>query len=453
MSVSSIEFLLSRNRPEAAEKLAREEIARDPGNPELLFFLAVALLDQSKPKLAEQVVRDLVAMDPDADSAYFLLARCLSERSRHKEALAAIDTAIGIDPDDATYHGIRASILAELSKDAEALTAAETGLSLDPDNDTCRFFRSILLGKAGRHDEAGHMANTLLSDDPDDATNHCAKGWVAQLAGKADVAEQHFIEALRIDPGHEDARVGLAEALRMGNPLLGWFMRGLLWLGKFPWYYLLAGIIGANMLGRFLRRLEDPLPILFGKGLQGLLMSLFVIILVHVPLFNLALASSRKGRLALSSDEQTGLKWAVIPMLAGFFYLITWWADGLRARPFLAIACFSVASLIAEVMESRRSQVRKAMTWIAVTSALVAGYLIIFRYVWFPGMVAAIMEPATQGDSKDPEAIKRLALGLEEVLALRKRFIDYPTFALFIVAGFRDEIRGFFERRADDSVA
>jgi len=455
MSASAIQFLLARNRPEEAERVAREAISKDPEDIEALFYLGICLLEQSKPKQAEQALHDVIARDPEFDPAHFALARCLSERSRHKEALKAIATAIELDPDDATYHGLRASILAQQNKHADALEAAETGLALDPDNDTCRFYRSILLGKVGRHDEADSEASTLLADDPDDATSHCARGWVKQLAGDAEGAEQHFIEALRIDPGHEDARVGLAESLKMGNPLLGWFMRALLWMGRVPWYYLLGGIVVANIISRSLRNIDNPLPYFIGKGLQGLLISAFVLIMIHVPLFNLALASSRKGRLALSEDEKTGLRWALIPLIAGFAYLAHWWIGGLKALPFLAIACLSVASLTGEIMESPRTQVRRAMTAIAIVAAAVASYLIVFSHAVFPGMVADMLANLTthsQDGAASPEDVAtQLTERLMDVISLRRQYIDYPTFALFLAAGFRDEIREFFERRSSDT--
>ncbi|MBK1827264.1 tetratricopeptide repeat protein [Haloferula rosea] len=456
MSLSSIQFLLSRNRPEEAERVARGLLAKDPEDLSILFFLGVALLDQNKPKQAEEVFRDIIGQAPEFTDAYFMLARCLSERSRHKEALKAIGTAIESDPDDATYHGLKASILFQLNKPTEALQSAETGLALDPDDDSCRFYKSILLGQVGRHEEADAEAHTLLADDPDEATSHCARGWVKQLAGDAQAAEQHFIEALRIDPGHEDARIGLAESLKMGNPLLGWLMRGLLWMGRVPWYYLLAGILAASMTGRFLRKFEDPLPLLLGKGVQGLLMLLFMVMICYVPLFNLALASSRKGRLALSDDEKTGLKWAVVPLVAGFVFLVIWVMGGLKSMPFLAIACFSVASLISEVMETTRAQVRRSMKAIALVAAGVAAYLFVFYFTYFPAMVAELLVDATISASKEGTSpgnnAELLSETMQEVITLRKRFIDYPTLSLLIAAGFRVDIREFFERRSSDAI-
>lgn len=457
MSISRIQFLLERKRPEAAEQAAREALAKEPDNWLSLLYLGIALFEQSKPKAAEEVFRRVSALEPDDSTARFWIARCLETRSRLREALGVIDEAITLDPDDADQYGLKAGILNRMNRTKASLEAAEKGLAIDPDNDNCRFYRSIALGKSGRHNEAEAEANALLSDDPDSAENHSARGWTLHLQGDGEGAERHFIEALRISPGLEDARVGLTESMKMSHPLTGWLMRILLWLGRTPWYYAIAGIFIFVKASNLAAASNHPGIALAGDFLRMALMGFFMISLAFTPLFNLVLASSEKGRLALSDGEKTSLRWAALPMTLGAIYFFHWAINGAHSLPLLTIGWIVSAAMIGEIWETDHPRVRRLMAHVAIGVCLGAAYLMVMAHTYVRHeiieeirLIAEAMKAIKESEAPSEASLEAMREEFQAIVELRKRFLDYPAVALFLIGAFRDNIREFFEARVSD---
>lgn len=451
MSYLKIQLLIDRNRPEEAERAAIEALKSDPEDPRLRMLLCVALYKQDKFKAAENQARNLIGIDPESDLGFFWLARCLEERSCHKEAIEAIDEALAIDPEDAESWAIRASNLIALNKRHHAREAVDAGLAADPDNESCRFYRSVLLGLGGEHSEADEESLALLADDPDSAENHNARGWVLFTSGDAVGAERHFIEALRIEPGYEDARIGLVEALKSRNPFMSGFLRFLLWLGRFPWWYVVVGIVGISFVRRTLSGMDHPVLSPIGDLLGVLVFGTFMLMLTVTPVFNLALATSKRGRMALSDREKTALRWAALPLVASVYFLIHWAIRGGNGLPVHGVAWACVASFCGEVAECAKSQVRRRMTFVTIAAALVAvGLLFVSYLVILPQLLEAIRSAGELDDSDKSNSGEALTRSLMEVLQKKKWFLDYPALALLVAASFREDIRKYFERRADD---
>ena len=70
------------------------------------------------------------------------------------------------------------------------------------------------------HTEASvqELRNTL-SLDAEDATSHANLGWTLLHQGNLKKAEEHFREALRLDPELELARLGAIETLKSKVPV------------------------------------------------------------------------------------------------------------------------------------------------------------------------------------------------------------------------------------------
>jgi tetratricopeptide (TPR) repeat protein len=346
-----------------------------------------------------------------------------------------------MDPDEAESHALRASILFGQGKTAAALEATRQGLQVDPDNESCRFWKGLLLGKEGRHGEADDEIEALLADDPDSADNHAARGSTLHLRGDDGGAERHFIEALRISPGHEDARVGLIETLKRSHPLTGFLLRFLVRLGEIRWYYYVIGFLVLWRLGRLAKSSGHVLLEHGGTVLSALLFGLILLSLAVTPAFNLTLITSRKARLALSPDEKRALKWSFLPLVLTSVFFVSWVSNGARTYPAHALAWCAVAALACEVFETARSGARRGLTVVAIAAAIVAVYLLVIGNVYLARVVAAIREAG---------GAEELQARLEVIMREKRRLMDYPVFAIFLLASFRDNVREVFERRAGD---
>lgn len=444
-----IEVLLSHRRYREAEAAIREELKDSSDDLILHMFLSISLLGQEKYKGAEGAARDSIALDPDFDSGYFYLARALIEQCRYKEALKVVDKAIELDPEDADNWGLKSRVLCELARNTEGLAAAEMGLKHDPENDTCGFYRTVLLGMSGRHEEADEGALELLAHDPDDAENHCARGW-ARLAGNdAGAAEEHFVAALKIDPSSEDAKSGLTSALKMRNPIMSLVMRSMIRLSNVSHTQALIAVIAIVVLGKYFSDHSSTLVVVLGRILWVGFYGVFLVWLVIDPLFNLALLRSKKGRLALSEDQKTCLKWALAPMVIGIWFFVSWVLRGAYSHPTLGIAWIGTASLVDEIFEGTKRSVRFRMALLSGLSAVVAIGVVVIAY--------AVVRPKLLGVSElvGPEATpgelsEELGEQLQSAVTIRKRYVVYPGLGILLLACFRSEIREKFEAITPD---
>ncbi|MCP5546652.1 MAG: tetratricopeptide repeat protein [Akkermansiaceae bacterium] len=442
MSVPKITFLLDHHRPAEAEAVAREAIASEPDNPVYLLFLGIALSLQNKPNAAEEAIRSYILREPDDPGGAFWLARCLTDHKRHGEALEVIERSIALDPDDADSHGLRASILFSQGKTKAAIEAAETGLAIEPEHEDCRTWRALLLSREGRHAEADEDSAMLLADDPDSAVNHAARGWTLQLRGECDGAEQHFIEALRIDPENEDARVGLVESLKLRHPLTSVLMRMLMWTERVPWYVLAIFVIGFMRLGRIGAASGNLWIAIASNMLSTAVFGFVLLAMVAQPAFNLILTTHRRGCLALSNEERHALLWASFPLLAALVFFLLWAFGGSKGIPANAIAWCAAAAFAAEIFESARPRARVALGKLAAFITAVAICLpIIHHFLLAPRLVA---------DLKFASDSQQLTDAIKAYLRDRRLMMDYPAVALLLLASFRDNIRDFIERRAGD---
>lgn len=481
MFYPKIDLLLQQGRHAEAEAAIREDLRDSMDDPMLFVLLSIALRAQEKYHDSEDAARQAIGIDPELDVAWWSLAQTQLERRERKAALESVNKALSIDPHDADYFALKARILSESDKENEALEAAEAGLAIEPENDNCRFFRSILLANLGRHDEAAAESAGLLADDPEDAGNHSAAGWVMAQRGDGRGAQQHFIEALRIDPESEDAREGLAFSLKLSNPILGALLRMLIALDRLP---MIPALIGTIVLLQLCDHLADsdypaPLPQI-GYGLRIALVLFFVISLAINPLFDLVLYSSRRTRHALSTEKMRSIKWLIVPLLLGFALVTLWIAGGARSLPFHGAAWFAVARLISEAFDTGNDWARRRMHALSMAAAAVALWVLFVGVVlapqWKREMVAKIGtmmeedqaeqdaksgtgEAPSEAKASDPAVAKVLPMeqsqahkqmrGLIETMVDRTRFyVRLPVLALWLLSALSNDIANSLTRRA-----
>jgi tetratricopeptide (TPR) repeat protein len=276
------------------------------------------------------------------------------------ESLRAIDRAVSLDPESAHFLGYKSYLLSHFGQYPEALRIADTALQRDPAR------RIALLGRANaftktaqwwaaetaarrmlelapgdtaalnllaqalrfqnRHEEGRAVVSRILALVPEDPFGQTNAGYEALNAGDHRRANQHFLNALRINPHSDHARRGLLQALRARS----WFYRVNLRLIEF------FGDIRRKPV--WMRAIFVLLMIGTGGLVLGLWLLYLVVALTLQPISNFLLLLEPAGRRALKPRERawamvTGLAACLLVVLcaASRFRPVAWWIVGYLA--------------------------------------------------------------------------------------------------------------------------
>ncbi|HEX2616673.1 MAG TPA: tetratricopeptide repeat protein [Flavobacteriales bacterium] len=339
-------LLLQHHRPADAERELRNHLATEPTDITALLLLSTALSIQDKDAEAVNVARQAVGLAPDLDTAQFHLGRALLGQGDLKGARHAAEEAVRLDPEDAENYGLLALTLHHAKEHTLALDAAERGLAVDPEHLGCLNVRSAELGYQKRFAEADSTIEKALLLDPENPYTHSNTGWAALRRGDHARAMEHFREALRREPGMENARRGMIEALKARYWLYRQWLKYVFWVGNLKPGMQYAFIIGIWLLIQLLRTVSDtsPLlaliawPILIGYVLFAL--STWLV----TPLTNLLLRLNRFGRYVLSTEEKrtstfTGIALGLF-LAGGLGFLFTFWP------PLIAVGLYGLLMMI-----------------------------------------------------------------------------------------------------------
>jgi tetratricopeptide (TPR) repeat protein len=323
------QLLLQQSRPADAEREVMLALSEDPDSSRGHAYLALSRVDQRKDAEALASAERAVALSPDDPFMHHILAVVLHRLDREKAALAAIQEAIRLDPDDEGHFAVLASIQLGMRDWKAALDAAEQGLAINPENVQCANLRSMALVRLGRKEEAMQAVDFALERAPEHAWSHANQGWNCLHRNDPKKAQDHFREALRLEPDFEYARQGMLEALKARNPVYRGMLAYFLWMGRLSTKLQWAFVIGTMFGVRAVRNLAEQQPSL-GVVLWPLVILFYAFIYlswVAGPMFNLLLRFDRFGRLVLSRDERHATNWfgLCVVMLLG---ALGWWAVG-----------------------------------------------------------------------------------------------------------------------------
>lgn len=293
-------LLFASGRIALARELAVEMLADDPDRAEAHELLADLAAAEGKFDAALEHVQRAIALDASSCNAFQTLAFVHLRRDEPGKAREAIEEALRLHPEGPEHCATAAEIESTQGRWKRVLEHTERGLEHEPGHAGCRNLRAIALRQLGRKEEARATATASLADAPEDASTHWTKGLLDLLDGDRTVALEHFREALRQDPGDENARGGYVRALRAKNPLYRGMLRLLFWLLRFPTrtrtvLAMVAGALWAT--GRWtLKSLEQKSAFawLIWCGFAAVLVSL-----VSIPLYDLVLLRDPLARHAL----------------------------------------------------------------------------------------------------------------------------------------------------------
>ncbi len=115
--------------------------------------LAMVLNELRRPQEAEALCRQSLAKDPDQQIALSILGKALAAQSRWHEAVSSHEKAVVLDPRSAEAAGYLGDALAMGGRYQAALAAFERAISLNPGIAHPRFSRAITLFAHGRISE------------------------------------------------------------------------------------------------------------------------------------------------------------------------------------------------------------------------------------------------------------------------------------------------------------
>lgn len=323
------QLLLAQSRPADAEREAVLSLATQPDDPIALALLALSRSEQRKGPAALAAAETAIGLAPDNGYFHYVLAVVLHRLDRDDDAQRSIAEALRLQPADEDFFSLLASIELARRNWPGALEAAEQALALNPEHVNAANLRAMALVRLGRKAEASATVDFALHRAPDNAFSHANQGWNLLHHNDPKKAQEHFREALRLEPDLEYARHGMLEALKARHPVYRGMLAYFLWMGRLSTRLQWAFIIGIFLGGRVVRSLVASQPQLGWVlwPLLGLLYAFVYLSWTSGPMFNFLLRFDRFGRHVLSRDQRIATNWFGSTFL-GALACLGWWQLG-----------------------------------------------------------------------------------------------------------------------------
>ena len=200
-------------RLNAADKLYRDVLQRQPNNAEALHYRGLLAVQRGNGALAVELLTRSVALAPLRHDFHNNFAAVLAAAEREEDALSLLDEAIRIKPDYAPAFCNKGIVLAKLGRTAEVIEAFERALALKPADGKAHLrLGALLLKEKQIEDAAAHLreAVRLMSKS---AEAHCSLGDALRMLGDTPGAVAEYRRAAELRPGWCEARCCLGAAL------------------------------------------------------------------------------------------------------------------------------------------------------------------------------------------------------------------------------------------------
>ncbi len=344
--VARAQLLLAQSRPADAERELLLALGAQPDDTAALALLALSRCDQGKGSEALAAAETAVGLAPDSAYLHYVRAVALHRLNRESDARLAIAEALRLQPDDEDYFPLLASIELAARDWNAALTAAEQALALNPEHVNAANLRAMALVRLGRKEEATATVEFALHRAPDNAFSHANQGWNCLHRNDPKKAQEHFREALRLEPDLEYARQGMLEALKARNPVYRGMLAYFLWMGRLSTKLQWAFVIGMFFGTRAVRALASAQPTLGWVlwPILGLFYAFVYLSWTAGPMFNLLLRFNRFGRHVLSRDQRVASNWFGAAFLSALACL-GWWLLGDDELGLLGLVLFAILSI------------------------------------------------------------------------------------------------------------
>ena len=214
-------MLQSHHRLQEAIACYQQALELDAQHTPSFIMLALCWMqeDNTAPKSIDAAQR-AVALEPENPFARSVLALALNANAKDgqtaavKAALQQAEEAVNLDPDSDFSHAVLARLHLRLRDYPKAEASARAALSLDTENTMAAEVLSAALLLQKKDGDNQELIQYQLQRNAEDDSAHTSAGWIAVMQGDHKKANQHFLEALRLNPMNENARLGLIESLR-----------------------------------------------------------------------------------------------------------------------------------------------------------------------------------------------------------------------------------------------
>jgi tetratricopeptide (TPR) repeat protein len=299
-------LLLAQGRYSDAEKFLNQALALEPDNDYALSVLARCYLNKGEHDKGIEIIQQAIAIDPEESFYYYLLGFGHYRKKNETAAITFLNKAVELNPYHAEYYGLLAFIHLDEKQFELALQKADEGLAIDAESITCLNARSTALNKLRRTDDAIATMQDALAKDPDNEFTHTTIGWNFLEKGKHKQSSSHFREALRIDPDHHNAKIGLKEALKSRIPPYRWLLQLNFWVSnkgkKFRWVFFIAIFVGVRVISAVSK--ESPEFENVGIIVVGCYILFVATSWIINPLANCFLLFHKDGKHALDKSEK-----------------------------------------------------------------------------------------------------------------------------------------------------
>jgi cytochrome c-type biogenesis protein CcmH/NrfG len=257
-------LLQSQHRLQDAIACYQQALSLDAQHVESYLMLSLCWMeaDETTSKSVDAARRG-VALEPENSFARSVLALALNAAAKDgqtalfKAALEEAVQGIRFDPDSDLAHAVAARLHLRLREYPQAEQAARKALELDTENTMAAEVLSAALLLQNKAEDNEHLINYQLQRDPEDDAAHTSAGWQAVMKGDHKKANEHFMEALRLNPMNEGARSGLIEAYRARSWFYNAFLRYCNWMNQFTEgkqnAIMIGGFIGYKLLSGYLK--------------------------------------------------------------------------------------------------------------------------------------------------------------------------------------------------------
>ncbi|OYW73371.1 MAG: hypothetical protein B7Z37_21685 [Verrucomicrobia bacterium 12-59-8] len=214
-------LLQSQHRMQDAIACYQQALELDAHHTPSYIMLALCWMhdDDTAPKSIDAAQR-AVALEPENAFARSVLALALNANAKDgqtaavKVALQHAEEAVNLDPDSDFSHAVLARLHLRLRDYPKAEASARAALSLDTENTMAAEVLSAALLLQRKDGDNQDLIKYQLERNAEDDSAHTSAGWMAVMKGDHKQANQHFLEALRLNPMNENARLGLIESFR-----------------------------------------------------------------------------------------------------------------------------------------------------------------------------------------------------------------------------------------------
>jgi predicted O-linked N-acetylglucosamine transferase (SPINDLY family) len=190
----------------------RRLLRADPGHPDALHLLGLAMVDQGQAAEGLEWVEAAIARQPGREAFHNTRGRALAACGRPSDAEAAYRTAWLLRPAAATANNL-ACLLRDRGDPASAIEWFWRANALVPDNLAIIVNLAQALAESGAAAAAVMQFQHALLLAPDCADAYFGLGRAQLLLGLAAAAEQSLLHAIRLRPEHAPSHNNLGVAL------------------------------------------------------------------------------------------------------------------------------------------------------------------------------------------------------------------------------------------------